>query len=250
MIKLIWTFDGGVEKTIVNETHRIVLINHYILSIMTAKKLGYDTIIYCDKNSEQYFKDVVDEIIYLERNLYEKIWDYPKLYVLENREDDFILIDGDVILNKPLPDFKEELIFDTFEHGNWEPEYLEIIKKLDILGVSEIVPFWSIQQIPVINTGLLYIRNKEFKDEYVKTWKLLYNWIFSLKETFDKTKIAMVISQFLLSIMAKNRKVNLRKLNKYVSEKGEYHTHYFGIHKMINNLVPHDKIMKSKKSIL
>ena len=249
-MNLIWTYDGSVEKTIMNETFRIVLINHYILSIMTAKKIGYHTIIYCDKSSEEYFKDVVDEIIYLEHNLYQKIWDYPKLYVLENRDDDFILIDGDVILNKKLPDFDEELIFDTFEHGNWEPDYLEIIKKLNEIGIKEIIPFWSIEQIPVINTGILCIRNKEFKDEYIKLWKSLYNWIFSSKEIFDKTKIAMIVSQFLLSILAKNKKVKLRKLNKYVSEKGEYHTHYFGIHKMINNLVPHDKIMKSKKTII
>jgi hypothetical protein len=250
MIKLIWTFDGTVEKTFTNETHRIVLINHYILSIMTAKKLGYYTIIYCDKNSEQYFKEVVDEIIFLENNLYKNIWDYPKLYVLENRDDEFILIDGDVILNKKLPEFSEDLMFDTFEHGNWEIEYLDIVKKLDMLGIKEIIPFWSVEQIPVINTGILCIKNIEFKNEYIRQWKILYQWIFSLTETFDKTKIAMVNSQFLLSILVKNHNVKLKKMNKYVSEKGEYYTHYFGVHKFMNNLVPDDKIMKSKKSIV
>jgi hypothetical protein len=250
MIKLIWTYDGSVEKTIMNETHRIVLINHYILSIMTAKKLGYNTIIYCDKNSEQYFKDVIDEIVYLENNLYPKIWDYPKLYVLENRDDDFILIDGDVILNKKLPLFEEDIVFDTHEHGNWVPDYLDIIKRMEEIGVKEIIPFWTTEKLPVINTGLLYIKNKEFKNEYIKIWKFMYDWIFSLNEEFDKTKIAMIISQYLLTILVKNNNITFKKMNKYVSEKGEYYTHYFGVHKMINDLVPHDKIMKNKKSVI
>lgn len=250
MIKLIWTYDGSVEKTIMNETHRIVLINHYILSIMTAKKLGYNTIIYCDRNSEHYFKDVVDEIIYLETNPYKKIWDYPKFYVLENRDDDFMLIDGDVILNKKLPVFDEDIIFDTHEHGNWEFDYLEIIKKLEIAGVKEHIPFWTTEKIPVINTGILYIQNKDFKDKYVKMWKFMYDWIFSLNETFDKTKIAMIISQYLLTILVNNNNITFRKMNKYVSEKGEFYTHYFGVHKLTNNLVPSDKIMKSKKSVI
>lgn len=249
-MKLIWTYDGSVEKTIMNETFRIVLINHYILSIMTAKKIGYHTIIYCDKNSEGYFKDVVDEIIYLEHNLYEKIWDYPKLYVLENRQDDFILIDGDVILNKKLPEFNEELIFDAFEDGNWNFEYLGIITRLEKLGINTIIPFWSVDRLPVINTGILYIKNTEFKNQYVRYWKILYNFIFSLDETFDKSKLAMVISQFLLTILAKYHNVKLTNMNKYRSERGEYYTHYFGIHKMTNNLVPDDKIIKYNKTLM
>ena len=250
MIKLIWTYDGRVKKTYDDERHKIVLINHYILSMITAKGLGYDIIVYCDKNSVNYFKDIADELIYLENNLYEKIWDYPKLYVLENRNDNFLLIDGDVILNKRLPELTDELVFDAFEDGNWNFEYLGIITQLKELGIENHIPFWSVERLPVINTGILYIRDIEFKNEYVKYWKILYNFIFSLDKTFDKTKIAMVTSQFLLTILAKYRKVEMKNMNKYRSEMGEYYTHYFGIHKMTNNLVPDNKIIKYNKSLL
>ena len=118
------------------------------------------------------------------------------------------------------------------------------------LGIENHIPFWSVERLPVINTGLLYIRDIEFKNEYVKYWKILYNFIFSLDETFDKTKIAMVTSQFLLTILAKYRKVEMKNMNKYRSERGEYYTHYFGIHKMTNNLVPDNKIIKYNKSLL
>ena len=249
-MKLIWTYDGNVGKTHYTQDKRITIINYYILSIYNAKKFGYHTIIYVTPESKHYFNNVADEVLLLENELYQKVWDYPKIYVLENRDDDYILIDGDVILNKRLPEFKCDIMFDTYEEDDmWNFEYVELIQQLNNMGISNIVNFWEDKKIAVMNTGILHIKNNDFKKNYVKLWKEMYNWIFSQSESVDSNKIAIVISQFFLTLLANNKNMVVKNINNYVGENSEYYKHYFNNHKFFNNLVPNNKILKLKKSI-
>jgi hypothetical protein len=250
-MKLIWTYDGDVFGNMNNNIDRTIRINFYRLSIYKAKELGYYTIIYVDKKSDKYFIDLVDEVILVnDKYDYKKAWDYLKIYVLENRNDEFILIDGDVILNKKLPDFDVDIIVDTLEDGNWEIEYLETINQLKDANINSIINFWDNKKVFVINAGILFFKNNVLKKQYVKNWKQLYDWVILKNIEVNFTFLTMVLSQYLLTILSNNLNMKIKPINKYMFEKSEYYTHYFGIHKFESNLVPNDKLIKFQKTFL
>jgi hypothetical protein len=205
-----------------------ILINYYIHSINSAKKLGYYTIIYT--NEVTIFKNIVDEII--ELNSYEDsiLWDCFKIKVLEERVDDFCLIDGDVILHSKLPDFNTDVVFDTYEVGNWQKEYKQIVNQLDNIGIKSIIEEWDACKKPVINCGLLYIKNKEHKNLYVDKWKLFNKFINDSWITYniDTDYATMVGAQYLLTLIVNTHNLSVLKLNKYMGDFGQYHQHHFG----------------------
>jgi hypothetical protein len=250
-MKLIWTYDGDVFNGTNININKTIRINFYRLSIYKAKELGYYTVIYVDKKSEKYFIDLVDEIILVDdESVYKKAWDYLKIYVLENRNDEFILIDGDVILNKKLPDFDADIIVDTLEDGNWEIEYLETINQLKDANINSIIDIWDNKKVLVINAGILYFKNDELKKIYVQNWKRLYNWVISKDIEVNYIILTMVLTQYLLTILSNHLKMKIQPINKYMFEKSEYYTHYFGIHKFESNLVPTDILIKFEKTFL
>ena len=170
-MKLIWTYDGKMSKGDDNSRNRIILINYYIHSILTAKKFGYTTIIYCDSGSEKYFNNIADEIHIVDSYEPTLVWDYLKVKVLEDREDDFYLIDGDVILHDRLPKFTTDVIFDSYETTAFKYKYKNILTELTKMGIKEVIDIWDDKQLPILSCGVLSIRNSLLKEKYVHYWK-------------------------------------------------------------------------------
>ena len=248
-MKLIWTYNGKANVGKVTNDRRVTLINYYILSILSAKKLGYYCIIYTNKEEITYFEDIVNEIV--ELNEYEGsiLTDSFKIKVLEERNDDFCLIDGDVILKDKLPEFNNGIMFDTYEIGNWKGEYEETVNKLTKLGISETIPFWIGSRVNVINCGLLRITNKNDRNIYVTFWKKYNNW---LKDKFENNDInlysaTMIGAQYLLTLIVEFYEINPLCLNKNMGETGKYYTHHFGEIKFQTPIVPTDKMIKIRE---
>lgn len=237
-MKLIWTYDGKMSKGDDTSRNKIILINYYIHSIVTAKAFGYETIIYCDSYSSKYFKFIVDEMVIVESYEDSIIWDYMKVKVMEDRDDEFILIDGDVILHKQLPEFSADIVFDTYETANWMSEYSKTSKQLEDLGVKEIIPYWDSERKAVISTGIFYL-NPIFRKEYVSEFKKCNKFINQNKYTsiFHKDNISLVGGQYLLTLFANHNKLTRFNINKNMGEIGKYYKHYFGKTKYQSPLV-------------
>ena len=109
-MKLIWTYDINAKQ--LSEVNRTILTNYYILSIKSAKNLGYYTIMYCNSSIKDFWSDYVDEVNEVDNYENSLLWDSFKIKVLEERDDEFCLIDGDVILHDRLPEFYNEVDID------------------------------------------------------------------------------------------------------------------------------------------
>ena len=254
-MKLIWTYDGRVKVSRMSETNRrTILINYYIISITKAKKLGYYTILYTDSSSVNLFKDLADETIIVDSYEDSMLWDYLKIKVLEDRNDEFCLIDGDVIVKQKFPEFTTDITFDTYEVGNWYREYAKPIKELNELGINNIIDIWDINKKPVINCGILQIKNKEHRILYVEYWKKYNNWIKEnhINYNIDIDYATMIGAQYLLTLIVNHNNLTKTNLNSSMGEEGKYHRHYFGMTKFFEGIVPDTHIIEynNRKTII
>jgi hypothetical protein len=248
---LIWTYDGRVKiGKMSNENRRITLLNYYIFSIMTAKKLGHNTIIYTDIDSADYFKNLTNEIVVVDNYENSILWDYLKIKVLEERKGDFYLIDGDVILNRKLPKFIEDITFDTYEIGNWNTEYKNMVNLLTKMDIKNYIDIWDDLKKPVINCGILSIKNETNRLNYVYLWKKFNNWVNSnyQQNNLNVDELTMIGAQYLLTLMVENLNLSKNKLNNQMGENGTFHRHYFGLTKFYEKLVPSNHLIDFTKS--
>lgn len=251
-MKLVWTYNSNVtfgnqmgQKTIERET---ILINYYICSIQSAIKLGYYTIVYCDKTSYIHFKDTANEVIVLDSYQNSSLWDSFKIDVLENRNDDFCLIDGDVILHNKLPEFTTDITFDSYEINNFKYNYEDVVDALTNIGISNVIDCWENKRIPIISCGILHIMNNELKQKYIFYWKKYNEFISQHLNNFDIDLITMVGAQYLLSILAQN--LSHTKLSNLVGVNNLYYKHHCGPSKYNNPIVPNNYLIyQSQKSI-
>jgi hypothetical protein len=248
-MNLIWTFNSkGGNDYVRLSSEKITIINYYIHSIQTAKKLGYNTIIYT--NMSNPFIGVADKIVEVDIVEDSSVWVNLKLKVLEERNDDFCLIDPDVILKDRLPQISEGIMFDTYEIGNWNTEYKNQLIQLNELGITDCFPFWKSEQRPVINCGLLYINSKSLKDSFVKNWQIYRKWLLenTTSDSINIDSAAMIGEEYLITLLSESMGIAHYPLNKYMGEDGRYHIHHFGKQKMVNPIVPTDYIMIPNKT--
>jgi hypothetical protein len=248
-MKLIWTYDGKMSKGDDTSKNRIILINYYIHSILTAKKFDYETIIYCDSSSQKYFEGIVDEIVIVESYEDSIVWDYMKVKVMEDRDDEFYLIDGDIILHDKIPNPNSDIAFDTYETANWIEEYSYTTKQLEDLGVVGTIPYWESNRKPVISTGIFYLK-PEFRKDYVSEFKKCNKFINETKNsnTFDKDYISLVGGQYLLTLFVNDRGLSKSNYTNNMGEMGKYYKHHFGKMKFQNPMVSSERIVKNEKT--
>lgn len=248
-MNLIWTYNGDV---ILTERMKTILINYYITSMKESEKFGYRKILYCDTNSVHYFKDFVDEIVIVDKYENSPQFDSYKIKVLEDRNDDYYMIDGDLILHKKLPEPDVDVIFDSYEVLNWPKQYEETVKLLDEWGIKEVIPEWDVKRTPVISTGIFAITNKELRDIYVYKWKLCNDFIMKHYDKLDPINSALVGGQYLLTLVSNHYNASRTKLCFEFGLTGEYYKHYSGYVKYVDPLVPTDYIIKNhtKKELI
>jgi len=247
-MKLIWTFDGNAKIGKMNYEKKIILINYYIHSIKSAKTLNYHTIIYTDIDSIKYFKNIADEIIIVDGYENSELWDSYKIKVLDERTDEFCLIDGDVILNSALPKFNTEIVFDSYEIVNWDAEYKTTINYLNSLEIYKIINEWNDIKKPIMNCGILYIKSIKNRKLYVDKWKIFNNWFNNNKQIYnlDVDYCTMIAAQYLLTLLSDFYKITRKKINKNMGDNSKYYKHHFGKNKYNHPIVPTDTILNDK----
>jgi hypothetical protein len=251
-MKLIWTYNTNVnfgdQVGLHTPKRQLILLNYYIHSIKTAAGFGYYTIIYCDDAVSEYFNDIANEVIVVDSYENSPLWDSFKIKVLEDRTDDFALIDGDVILHNKLPLFTTDVTFDSYEINNFKFNYKEILNDLTNMGIGKVLSVWVNKQLPIISCGILSIKNKHLKENYISNWKLYNKFIIEHIDKVDIDFATMVGAQYLLSILAED--TSQTKLSNFVGGDNEYYKHYCGPLKYKTPVVAVDYSIHNIKKIL
>jgi len=251
-MKLIWTYNILAKVGNKTEERKRILINYYIISITNAKKLGYYCVMYTDSFSAKYFENLVDEIHIYDNYENSVQWDCYKIKVLEDRNDDFCLIDGDVILKNKLPEFTTDVVFDTYEVANWKIEYEPVINQFTKLGIGEVLEEWDDTKKNVFSCGILYFKDDKYKKLYVQQWKKYNNFLNEkLKNNVIDVDIAtMVGGQYLVTLIANYNKLTTSHLTTLLGQDGMYYKHHCGIIKYDRPIVPKDFILNINKKTL
>jgi hypothetical protein len=217
-MNLIYTFDSNVNT----DSHKLnVLKSYYTNSIASAKKLGYVTEIYsnCD-----WFDNLID----IKHNVFNEFtfWDAFKTIPLY-RNDNYILVDGDVIFHNRLPELDNsiDVYFDGWE--SWLTIYDDCVNELNSMGISDIIPEWEVRKQRVINTGTLKINNIKLKELYLDRWFKLYEFCNQNKTNIKTFEMCCTItSQYLLTLLCEN--FNIHNFSNRLRIPNEYYTHHVG----------------------
>lgn len=207
-MRLVWTYSKDWKKG-----ENISLYPHEYIqflfkqSIQSASK-KYHKIIYTDEENINLFKDLVDEVIIRPKKPFIFLADL-KLEVAGVLNDEFLITDGDIIFNKPVPipkniDLGFEVLIDNV--GPLISSWKEIL--LDN-NIDKKVPLWKIPNQSAVNLGLMYFNNDKIKNKLLKEYKktqTFYIENIEPKYKFNKKDIQfsacgaqMLFQQFLLN---------------------------------------------------
>lgn len=246
-MKLIWTYDSNSK--LLTEEERIILVNYYILSITSAKKLGYHTIMVCNESENKFWKKYVVETCICDSYENSPLWDSFKMRGLELLSYNDYLIDGDVILHNKIPENRNDIIFDSYEILNWSNEYQPTINKLTELGIGNVIRIWDTKRIPIMNCGVLSINNIMLRLMYLTQWKKFNQFVIDNINEIDTKYATAVGAQYLLTLIANSYNGSSTKLTENLGDRGEYYQHYYGSQKYTSPIVPTDHILSPNESI-
>ena len=251
-MKLVWTYNILAKVGNKTEERKRILINYYILSIQSAKRFGYYCVIYTDSFSAKYFENIVDEIHIYDNYENSIQWDCYKIKACEERDDDFVLIDGDVILHSKLPPMNDEVMFDTYEVANWKDEYEPVINQFTKLGIDKVIDVWCDERKPVFSCGILYFKNDIHRKFYVDQWKKYNNFLNEIIKTneVDVDVATMVGGQYLVTLCANHLNLSRSYLTPHLGAIGNSYKHHCGALKYNNPIVPKDYIISVENKIL
>ncbi len=160
-----------------------------------------------------------------------------KVYLLDIVEDDEVILDTDLFLFSPL--YLEggcDLYVDFKDHSgkDWYIEYLDWFIGN---GITELIPNFNNEVIPVPNIGILKFKNKELQKKYTETYYIIKKWVLSKDKNIDRG-ISIILGQYLLALLMSNYKV------KYCHKNKNHYIHLSGPQKFEKNVI--DNIMPNK----
>jgi hypothetical protein len=230
-------------------------INYHRLSIKTALDLNYNCHIYISENIKEYFKDL-DVNIHIVTNINSSFFDFITNYILKSEHKNCYIIDGDVILNKRLPDINSNIICEQLETNVWDSLYEPYVNSLNKLNVTMDIKEWTGKKYShLINMGILKIKDNGFIETYLNRWDAFNSFIEEHKnKLYYKNKIVntseytIIGAQYLLTELLQYYKLEYLELNKinYTTHM-PYYVHYMGKQKFTNGLVPYNDILQFKK---
>ena len=243
---LTWGFYWNESNNTIDNSIFFTHINYHRLSIKKAIDLGYECHLYIQEHNKEYFLDISVKI-HLVNSIDTTLFDWIKHHILCNKIDTGILIDGDVILNSRLPNIDADIIFERYETNAWKSIYGTYVDKLTSLNIQDIIPEWSGRYRSLImNIGLFKINNEEFKSLYLNKWNRMNQFIKD-SNIINKTEFTATATQYLLTELTGYYNMDIK--NYYENSQSDY-IHYLGNKKFKNKLVPNNKLLLFKQSII
>jgi len=230
-------------------------INYHRLSIKKALDLNYQCHIYINENIKEHFEDL-NVTIHIVENLNSTLFDFITNYILKGEHKNCYIIDGDLILNKRLPELSSSIIFERLETNVWDKLYKRYVDSLNKLNINTNIPEWTGEKYThLINIGILKINNNEFLKTYLDRWDTFKEFIetnktklFYRNNTINTNEYTIIGAQYLLTELVNYYKLDYLELNKinYNNSK-PYYIHYMGEQKFTNGIVPYNDIIQFKK---
>jgi hypothetical protein len=173
-MKLIW----ALQQKGLNQLHSPFVYDMFYVSIQMAKDLGYTTVLYGSSDAIERLGEYVDET-FTTNHIDYALYDDLKVYIWENRIDDYLILDGDVFLHSPLV-FKNPNSFvwvDTIvkkQQNGYSKDCLDILNTFDI---TKQIPEWNSKTGISFSTGLVRMKgNNGLLQYYVESYKKLKKW--------------------------------------------------------------------------
>ena len=230
MIKIIYSFDKNVhsDELYVNNTK-----NFYKRSIYDAKNFGHITEMY---SNDKEFEDWVD--VFHFKNDKPLFWDEYKFYALE-REDDFVLADGDIIWHTPFNVNRNvDVYFDSYEEFNWKSLYEVDVNTLTYLEIDKVIPEWDGKRRAAFCCGILGFNNKELQALYLDRYKKFRDIVRKHRNMLDVSKCTAVGAQYLLASIVDTQGYSHYAYSKTPRTNNGIYTHYAGKKKLTDPFIP------------
>jgi hypothetical protein len=260
-MKLVYTFTTQYTSKIYNidRVDKLIFgyVNYYRESIKKALECGYEVDFYLSKDIIKYFVDLEVNLIEV-GNIDSGLFDFLKAKVLKERDDKFILIDGDILLKNKLDmNVNVDCIYETdciiskdtkyndiTKDKTWHIFYKPYITELTNLGIESVIPEWSGKRYDTVhNIGLLYFNNQKLKNLYVDRWYKFNDFVNNNIE--NKTPFTVIGAQYLLTEL-----INYYKFTSFKFD-DNFFSHDIGIYKFKKPKVSMSKVvLDSKKNIL
>lgn len=207
------------------------VIDFYKLSMFKAKQLGYEVHMFTDV-PEMW---EADKIVICNPDHRKEFFDSYKMYALSRLEEDYMLIDGDVILNKRFEIGDEEVIYDADELADWK-SYRKYIKELDKLGIKEVIPEWNPNRLIPKCCGLLRIKSDTLKSLYYHRWNDFYRFAV---DKYDKVpwQLTGVAAEYLLTCLIDYYNISHKALSNELGTQNNTYRHYCGELKLQEDLI-------------
>lgn len=187
-MKLIWTYSEHLKKG-----WNYILENEFILKLyeysIECAKPFYQTCVYTTKSNYDFFKDKVDEV-----KLIPDDFDYVflgdlKYHVIEVEKPPFMLIDGDLFINKKLSiPIDSKFGVEFYVNNELGNDVFKFNKSFVEEGIRDIIPYWGSGNISY-NLGLVYINTDEHIYEMCNDFKKIkkfYKEVIEPKYEFHK----------------------------------------------------------------
>lgn len=186
-----------------------------------------------------FAKDLKVDKVTVVHDSFPEVWDSLKILVLDMYKiGDYFLSDNDVIYNKELDfNLNYDFYFDGLETKNWEWVYkkqLDDIKKIPM--PASLKHIWDYQYKGVCNVGILKFNSRNFLNEYIDTWKDVYNELKPYFNSLSSSFTTPVVSQLVLTYLWKNKNYSNHYFTKEDWNKSNpFYTHYPGYLKFKNS---------------
>lgn len=196
-MKLIW----GLQQRNKNQLHSQFVYDMFYVSIQMAKDLGYQTVLYGTSDAIERLGEYVDETHNTD-NLDYKLFDDLKVYIWETRNDEYLILDGDVFLHSPLV-FKNQNSFvwiDTLVKKQQKGYAKDCLDILNSFNIKSIVYEWNSELKISYSTGLVKWKgNNGLLKYYVESYKKLRKWFLQNETTLKKLNSELTSEKSLIS---------------------------------------------------
>jgi len=183
-MKLIWSLVNNTP----NIPHSKYVYDMFYVSIQMANELGYETILYGTSDAIEQLGMYVTKVYNVDGFDY-IFFDDLKIYILETRNDDYLIIDGDVFLHSPLI-FKNTnsfLYVDNVVNSHHSGYMKDALTTFNSFDIQSIIPEWNPLTKISFSTALLKVKpNNKLLNYYIQSYKKLRSWF--LKNEKELTK--------------------------------------------------------------
>ena len=230
-MRLVWTYSRDFKRGSLNNKSEEEYIQWLFKKSITSSPDIYEKIIYTDKENVGLFKDIVDKIIIREKKDFIFLADL-KFDVSELLQGEFLILDGDLIINKPLIIPPCDFAFEY--QGKIKPKVKELHNILLSEGVSDKVPVWGTNNDYYYNLGLMYFNNDLLKEKLLYEYRSTQNYFIEHIEPkygFNKRNIQFSAcgSQILVKQFELNNECNIEELK---HDNVDSFTHYGHLKKL------------------